>query len=392
MKKTFSVIFILLAFMFTIGILSGYTKHKVFADENQIFELNSKSAYLMDSATGSVVYEKESTKRLPIASMCKTMTLLLCFDAISDNRLHFDDEIFVSDNASGMGGSQVFLESNAKYRAGELIKGIVVASANDACVAMAEHLYGSEKEFVDRMNEKAGELNMTNTNFTNCTGLPKPGQYSCAKDVAVMFNELLKHDEYFRFSKIWTDKIAHPNDRFTEIANTNKLIRFYDGCDGGKTGYTSEAGHCLVASAARSGMRLVSVVISAPDSKTRFKEVSSMFNYGFANYVNKTIIDKNIPLDLSVTVENGKQDKISVSAETSFYIFSKKNEKRSVEINFNPINTVKAPISKGQIVGELLVFENGKQIAKVNVISNDEVLCKTYFDNLQDVSKNWALL
>ncbi len=392
MKKTFSVIFILLAFIFTIGVLSGYTKTKTLAEEKHELAECSKSAYLIDFHSGSVIYKKNEDERRPIASMCKIMTLLLCFESLDNEVFKLDDEIIVSENASGMGGSQVFLESNAKYPARELIKSIVVASANDASVAMAEFISGSESEFVCLMNERANQLGMTNTNFTNCTGIPKPGQYSSAKDVASMFSELLKHEEYYKFSRIWMDKVIHPNDRWTGISNTNRLIRFYDGCDSGKTGYTSEAGHCIAVSATRGDMRLVSVIICAPDSKTRFNEASEMLNYGFANYANKLIIDKNEPLDIAVKVDNGKKDNISVSAENSFYLFSKKNEKRSVEINFIPLEEVKAPVVKGEEIGELSVCENGKEIARIKVISNEDVACKTYFDILHDVAKNWSLI
>ncbi len=390
MKKKFSVIFILLAFMMTIGCLSNFTNRTVFADT--IINVKSKSAYLMDASTGTVIYSNNEEQKLPIASMCKIMTLLLCFEAQDNSEITVDEQIVVSENASGMGGSQVFLEANANYSVGELIKSIVVASANDACVAMAERLCGSEENFVEKMNKKASELGMTNTNFVNCTGLPKPEQYSCAKDVAKMFSELLKHDEYYRYSKIWTDKVMHPEGRFTEIANTNKLIRFYKGCDSGKTGYTSEAGHCLAASALRNGMRLISVVISAPDSKTRFNDVSSMFNYGFANYVNKIIIDDKKPLELNVNVCGGKKDSIEVVAEHPVYLFSEKNQKRSVEVNFEPLEKIKAPVKKGEIIGKLFVYENNIEIACVNVLSNENVNEKTFFDVIKEVTLNWGLI
>ncbi len=395
MRKNFSVIFILLAFMFTISCLCGVSLNRAFAqsveNENR-FNIKSKSAYLMNANTKSVIYSKNETDKLPIASMCKIMTLLLCFDAIDDGVIKIDDTVTISDSAAGMGGSQVFLESGAEYLVGDLIKSIVVASANDACVAMAETLCGSEQAFVDKMNFKANELKMDNTVFVNCTGLPKPSQYSCAKDVAIMFSELLKHEEYFRFSKIWTDKIFHPNNRVTEISNTNKLVRFYNGCDSGKTGYTTEAGHCLAASACRNGMRLISVVISAPDSKSRFFETSSMFNFGFANYVNKMIIDDKKPLEITVEVEGGKKDTIEVVAENSFFLFSKKDEKRGIELDFVPVNKVKAPISKGDVVGCLNIYENGILIASINVLSNEDVNCKTYFDIINDISNSWGIV
>ena len=393
MKKRFSVIFILLAFILTISVLSGFTKNSAFADTTiSSLTTQSKSAYLIDANTGTLIYSNNENEKLPIASMCKIMTLLLCFDALESEEISLGEEIVVSEVASGMGGSQVFLETNGKYTVGELIKSIPVASANDACVAMAERLCGSEAEFTLRMNQKAQELNMNNTNFVNCTGLPSAGQYSCAKDVATMFSKLLEHEQYFKFSRIWTDVVKHPNDRVTEISNTNKLIRFYSGCDSGKTGYTNEAGHCLAASAMRNGMRLIAVVIKAPDSKCRFKDVSSMFNYGFANYVNKLIVDDKKPLDITVEICGGKKNTLEVVAEKPLYLFSSRSEKRSVEIDFIPTCKIKAPILKGEVVGELIVYENGTQILSVNVLSNEDVLEKTYFDNIKDVADNWTII
>lgn len=390
MKKKFSVIFILLAFIMTIGCLSSFTKKKAFA--NYETESTCKAEYLADAYSGTIIYAKNEEEKLPIASMCKIMTLLLCFEAIDNGEFDFGDVITVSENASKMGGSQVFLEANGEYVVGELIKSIVVASANDACVAMAEKISGSEQQFVLSMNEKASELGMKNTVFVNCTGLPKPGQYSCAKDVGKMFSELLKHEEYFRFSKIWTDKVIHPQGRYTEISNTNKLVRFYQGCDGGKTGYTSEAGHCLAASAMRNGMRLISVVISAPDSKARFNAVSSMFNYGFANYKNNLIIDNKTTLELDVFINGGKKDKLEVVAEKPVYIFSHKNDKHSVEINFKPIEKIKAPVNKGDLVGMLSIYENNVEIASVNVLANETIAEKTYFDVICDISGAWGII
>lgn len=393
MKKKFSVIFILMAFLMTINCLWKVKSGVAFAEEkNSDMLAESKSAYLIEPFTNTVIYKKNETERLPIASMCKIMTLLLAFEDVDAGLLSLDEEIIISDNASGMGGSQVFLEANEPYKVSELLKSITVASANDASVAIAEKISGSEQEFVYKMNEKAKVLGMDHTVFANCTGLPKPNQYSCAKDVSIMFSELIKHKDYFSFSKIWMDEITHKNDRKTGISNTNKLIRFYEGCDSGKTGYTSEAGHCLCASAIRNGMRLVSVVISAPDSKTRFKDVSNMFNYGFGNYVNKLIIDDKNPLELKVEVLGGKKDSLEIIAEKPVFLFSLKNQKRSVEIEFNPLETVKAPVNKGDIVGILRVFEDGKEIANVNVLSNEDVENATYFDYLRDVLDNWTII
>ncbi|MBE7081042.1 MAG: D-alanyl-D-alanine carboxypeptidase [Clostridiales bacterium] len=391
MKKLYSVIFILLAFILSVGYFNGLYSYNALADTEVTLSVKSKSAYLMDYKTKTVIYEKNELERLPIASMCKVMTLLLCFDEIEKGNLSYDEKVVISENSAGMGGSQVFLEKDGEYIVGELIKSIVVASANDACVAMAERIAGSQANFVDKMNEKASELGMTNTVFVNCTGLPQAGQYSCAKDVATMFSKLLDYEDYYKFSKIWTDVVTHPNDRKTEIANTNKLIRFYKGCDSGKTGYTNEAGHCLTASAKRNDMRLVGVVICASNSKERFGDVSSMFNYGFDNFCNKTIIESDKPLDLTVKVQGGKKRTLSVVAESPLYIFCKKNAKKSIEINFEPIKKVCAPVVKGKKVGVLRAFENGIEIGSVNVLANESIMQKTYFDIVKDIVNNWCI-
>ena len=390
MKK--KICLILLGLISITTVLTQFAFTNISYADNIELACKSKSAYLMDYNSNTVIYSKNENERLPIASMCKVMTLLLSFDAISNGQLNENDLIVISENASGMGGSQVFLEPNADYKVSELLKSIVVASANDACVAIAEKLCGSEELFVNKMNEKCKELNLQNTKFANCTGLPKPEQFSCAKDVAIMFKELINHNEYFKYSNIWMDKISHPKDRVTEISNTNKLIRFYKGCDGGKTGFTSDAGHCLVASAKRGDMRLISVVIKAPDSKTRFNEVSSMFNYGFANYENKKIVSADKPLNLSVSVLGAKENYVEVVAEKDLFLFSRKNTERSVEINFICYDKIKAPLKKGEVVGELQIFENNVLINTIKVITNNDVNEKSYFDNIIDIGENWALI
>lgn len=391
MRKKFSVFFIAIAAILSFVLFSGLTyKQKAFA--SKLDEFKCKSYLLMDYNSGTIIDSRNATEHLPIASMCKIMTLLLVFENIDNGALTFDDQITISSNAAGMGGSQVFLETNADYKMSELIKSIVIASANDACVAIAETIAGDEHSFVSMMNERAKQLDMNDTVFNNCTGLPKPGQYSCAKDVAKMFCQLLKHKEYFDYSTIWMDEISHPKGRITEISNTNKLVRFYNGCDSGKTGYTGEAGHCLVASAVRNGMRLVSVVICSPDGKTRFNEVSSLFNVGFANYTNKLVVDTEKNLDITVNVIKGKKSTLSVIADKPFYIFSKKNEQRNIDMDFKPHEKVKAPIIKGDMVGELIIYEKGIEIGRVNVLANEDVFSKTYFDYINDVCCNWGII
>lgn len=347
-----------------------------------------KAFYSADWYSGSVINAENETTRLPIASMCKIMTLLLCFEEIDSGNMTLNEKIPVSENASGMGGSQVFLESGAEYVADKLIESICIASANDSCVAMAERICGSEEKFVERMNEKAEELGAENTNFVNCTGLPKPGQYSCAKDVFIMLSELLHHNEYFKYSKIWMDKMVHPGGRETEMSNTNKLIRFYNGCDAGKTGYTSEAGHCLAASATRGNMRIVSVVIGAKDSKSRFEAVKKSFDNAFANYSNKIVVDNNSVFDKKCPVSGGKADSVSYRAARSSYIFSEKNSE--CEITFDTeLYKVKAPVRQGEKIGEIVVYKDNVQVDCVDLVANEAVAKMNYFDSLRQLAKNW---
>ena len=319
------------------------------------------------------------------------MTLLLSFEGIESGVLTMDEEICVSENAAAMGGSQVFLEANAKYPVCELIKSIVVCSANDSCVAMAETLAGSESLFVEKMNEKAKELGLENTLFANCTGLPKEPQYSSAKDVAKMLNALIKHEEYFEFGKIWMDKFQHPEGRYTEISNTNRLIRFYEGCDGGKTGFTNQAGFCLAATAKRGNMRVISVVIGEENSKKRFEDVKETFDYAFANYSLKTAIDCSVVLEEKISMVGGKRKEIGVKPQRDSYVFGKKGEKENVSTEIRLEKSIKAPVKAGDMVGEIVVYKDGIQTDLVPLIAIEDCGKANLFDGLKEIANSWNL-
>ena len=358
------------------------------ASKNESLQLHAKSAYLMDFATGTPVYSVRETEHLPIASMCKIMTLILSFEAIDEGIMTMDEEISVSERAASMGGSQVFLEANAKYPVRELIKSIVVCSANDSCVAMAEKIAGNEAAFTDKMNEKAKALGATDTLFANCTGLPKEPQYSCAKDVAIMLKELLSHEEYFEFGKVWMDKFSHPEGRYTEITNTNKLVRFYEGCDGGKTGFTNQAGFCLAATAKRNNMRVISVVIGEENSKNRFDDVRSMFDYAFASYTMKTVVEAGVPLEQRAIVNGGKEKSVVISPLRSAYAFTKRGEKQNIKLE-TQYYTLNAPLQKGDKAGEIIVYKDNVEVERVSLVVNNDVEKATLFDRIQDVAKGW---
>ncbi len=359
-----------------------------FSEGKTAIQTHAKSAYLADYGTGTVMFAQNETQRLPIASMCKIMTLLLSFEAIDKGVMTLDEEICISENASSMGGSQVFLEANAKYPVRELIKSVVVCSANDSSVALAEKVAGSEMAFVDKMNDKAKELGANDTLFSNCTGLPKDPQYSCAKDVFLMLQALLKHEEYHDFGKVWLDKFMHPKGRYTEITNTNKLVRTYDGCDGGKTGFTNQAGFCLAATAKRNNMRVISVVIGEENSKTRFDDVRTMFDYAFANYTVSPIVEAGVPLEKRAIVNGGKAKSVSVCSAETAYSFMKRGESGNIKVETN-CKDLRAPVKKGEIVGEMIIYKDDVEVQRVRLTAGENIAKANLFDRIADVARAW---
>lgn len=369
------------------GAISGFT-----LENNNASSLtkNCKSAYLMDYNTGECLYKENETARMPIASVCKVMTLTLVFDAIRDGSLTITDMVTVSENAAGMGGSQVFLESGCEYEVNQLIKSIIVCSANDSCVALSETVAGGEQEFVARMNEKAKSLGCTDTLFANCTGLPRDTQYSCAKDVATMFSNLIKYEDYFKYSKIWLEDFAHPEERTTSMTNTNKLIRKYPACDGGKTGFTNEAGFCLASTAQKNNMRLVSAVLGASSSDDRFSSTIKMFEYGFANFKNKIVLDKDVTLNDEFFVRGGKKDTFLVRPERNAYIFSAND--KTPEVSYVLIaDDVKAPVAENSVVGRIEIYKDNVLADTVNVVAAESVEKAGFIDYFKQIAQNWAM-
>lgn len=350
--------------------------------ENADINVSCKEAILV-SEDGQVLFEHNSHEHRPIASMTKIMTLLCVYDAVDSGKISLDDTVCVSERAAGMGGSQVFLQAGGEYKVGDLIKSVVVCSANDSCVALAEHVSGSVESFVKTMNTKADELGLVDTHFDNCTGLPAVSQFSCAADVAVMMRQLIKHPHYFECAHVWTEDFTHPGGRVTGMTNTNKLVRFYKGCDGGKTGYTSEAKHCLSATACRNGVRVIAVVVGAEDSKTRFKEVSSMFDYAFANYENKVYFANGQSAG-EVQVVGGKTNAVSVLADGNLASFCKKGESNA-EVVLDLPDTIAAPLDKGSIVGRAQLKVDGNVVATVNLVTASDVARKTIFDYVREI-------
>ena len=383
-----NVVSILLVFAFVVA--SIFAIRPSVCEAATDFKTVGKSAYLVDYATGELLYARNEKERLPIASMVKIMTSLLTFEAAERGDISLDDDVEVSQNAASMGGSQVFLDAGTTHKARELLKTVIVASANDSCVALAEHISGSVEAFVARMNARAKELGMTDTAFKNCTGLPAAESFSSAKDVSIMFGELIKHSEYFEFAKVWLEDYQHPDGRVTTITNTNKLVRFYNGCDGGKTGFTSEAKFCLCATAKKNNMRVVAVIIGADSSKIRNAAISAMFDYSFSNFSNEIMLKAGENLDITLAVSGGKNQSVALGVERDVTRFVSRDEKANYEIKYDLPSTVKAPIKKGDKVGEAYLVKDGVIVDKVAIVANEDVERMSFFDAIGEIAKNWS--
>lgn len=337
----------------------------VFAEGEQETDLglNAKSAILMEDSTGKVLYESNPDERVPIASVTKVMTMLLIMEAVDSGKITLDDMVTVSENAMSYGGSTMFLETGEQLTVNDMMKGIAVASANDGCVAMAEHLAGSESAFVDMMNAKAQELGMENTHFMNTNGLDEDDHYSSARDVAIMSRELIKHKTIFNYTSIWMDTLR--GGKF-QLANTNKLIRFYDGANGLKTGSTSKALCCLSATAKRNDMQLIAVVLGAPTSAERFSSAKSLLDYGFANYAVNTQVTAGDEVD-RVHVEKGVDNEVGVVAGDTYSTLVKKGQEDNVTKEVIIDEQITAPIEAGEKIGTMKISRDGETLAEIDL-------------------------
>lgn len=342
--------------------------------------LDSSSAILIDEASGKVLYEKNSQEKLPMASMTKIMSMLLIMENINNGSINYNDKVLISKNASGMGGSQVFLQEGEEYKVEDLLKCIAVSSANDAVVAMAEKVSGSVDAFVELMNKKAQELGLTNTHFANPHGLDNENHYSSAKDMARLAQELLKYKDILRFTSIYEDYLTKPDGSQVWLVNTNRLVRFYDGVDGLKTGYTTEAGYCLTATAKKNDMRLISVVINASSSDTRSKDTATLLTYGFNSFKNSVIYSKDKELGF-VQVLNGKIDKVKVYLKEDATELIGVTEKMK-EYSFNiKVDKIKAPLNKDTVIGKAEMIDNeGNIVREEDVIIKEDILKANFWN------------
>lgn len=352
-------------------------------------DIDCASALLMEPESGQVIFEMNADAARPVASVTKVMTILLVCEAVEDGRAAFSDTVIISPQAEGMGGSQVLLDVGEQQTVETLLKCVIVASANDASVALAEHIYGSEQLFVQKMNDRARALGATNTRFVNCTGLPAAGQYTTARDVAVMSAELVRHETYFQFSTVWLDDLDHGDGRTTQLTNTNRLIRLYDGCDGLKTGSTQEAGYCMSATAQRGGMRLVAVVLGAKSGKSRFDIAGRMLDHGFANYRTYPVAQKGAKVRGELPVVAGERDGVPLSLDENLTLLIEKGEESGITLTPRLPDSVRAPVRAGQRVGSVDVIKDGRVVGQVAVAAAETVNAQSYWDGLRRVLAHW---
>jgi serine-type D-Ala-D-Ala carboxypeptidase (penicillin-binding protein 5/6) len=334
---------------------------------------NSKSAILMEKDTGEILYEKKANDRLPPASMTKIMTLILVMEALESEKIKLDEKVRVSEYAASMGGSQIFLEAGEEMTVNDLLKGVAVASGNDASVALAERIAGSEKAFVKQMNEKVKNLGLENTHFVNTTGLPAEDHYSTAHDMAVMAKELLKHEQITKYTSIYDDYLRKGTEDEFWLVNTNKLVKFYNGVDGLKTGYTSEAKYCLTATAKRDNMRVIAVVMGADTTKKRNADISQMLDYAFAQYSTEPIYKRFQPID-HLKMIRAQKEKIPVVTSDKVSILLKNGEKiEDMKKILSYDSNLELPLKKGQRVGVLKLKVNGEIMSETPLIVNEDV-------------------
>ena len=383
MKKIIALIMLVVTLSFPFKYIDAvYAQDKIVSED-------VKSYILVDYLSGETISESRSQEKSEIASMVKLMTSLITIEGIENGKFNLDTTFTVSDYAASMEGSEAFLEPGKDYKLDDLLKSVIIASANDSSVVIAENIAGSESNFVSMMNKRAKELGMSNTLYANATGLPSTLQYSTAQDISILLREVVKHDTYYKYSKIWMDELVHYDGRKTELVNTNRLIRQYTGCDIGKTGFTDEAGYCLASSAKRNNMRLVSVVIGAKTAKERFSASEKLLNYGFSNYENKKVADSQECIKNDVKVKGAKQNTINLSYEKDFYYLNKKGEDSMVSIKTELPQSITSPVKKGDRVGKAYIVKDGVIIETINIISLDDITNISLKDAIDTIFDNW---
>jgi D-alanyl-D-alanine carboxypeptidase (penicillin-binding protein 5/6) len=390
MKELF-IRLLLLASVFMLPISANVHAEEKKPDTRGIELANdAKSAILIERDTGAVLYEKNAHEKLPPASMTKIMTMLLIMEAIDKGELSYKEKVRASEYAASMGGSQIFLEPGEEMTVDELLRGIAIGSGNDASVAMAERIAGSEEAFVEMMNKKAKELGLKDTSFQNATGLPAEGHYSSAYDMAMMARELLKYEDITKYTGKYEDYLRENTDKKFWLVNTNRLVKFYPGVDGLKTGFTSAAKYCLTATAKKNGMRVIAVVFGAPTPKERNAQITKMLDYAFSQYKTHPVYKRNEVIT-HVNVSKGKKKAIALVTSEPISVLTKKGQsidhmEKVIKVKEN----VKAPIKKGDKLGVLILKQDGKELLRSPIVAKDNVAEASWWDLFKRTLQNFT--
>ena len=356
------------------------------------FHADCAAALLMEAETGQIIFEMNADSQRPAASVTKVMTILLTLEALDAGRLSADEIVTVSRTAAGMGGSQVLLDVGERQSVSTLLRTVIVGSANDSAVALAEAMYGSEALCADAMNRRAGELGMTGSHFVNCTGLPADGQHTTARDVAIMARQMFSHPEYFAHAGVWMEDIDHGDGRVTQLVNTNKLLRLYDGCDGGKTGSTKEAGYCVAATAARGGMRLIAVVLGAGSGAERFDIAGRVFDYGFANYRLYPVARRGTRVRGLLPVTGGERPGVALMLDGNLTLLAPKGGESPARLTPRLPESIDAPVRAGQKVGSVAVTRDGAILAEIPVVACEDVDASGFASRWRRLWQRWPLV
>ncbi|WP_338776906.1 D-alanyl-D-alanine carboxypeptidase family protein [Metabacillus sp. FJAT-52054] len=383
MKKSFSMLLIVCFLCMT--------AQGAFAKENSLnLAPQAKSAVLIERDTGKILYEKNSDEQLPPASMTKIMTMILIMDAFDKGKLKLTDKIRTSEYAASMGGSQIFLEPGEEMSADEMLRGIAIGSGNDASVAMAEHLGGSEDGFVELMNKKAAELGLKNTHFENTTGLPEKGHYSTAHDMAVMGKELLKYESITKYTGKYEDYLRTDTDKKFWLVNTNRLVKFYPGVDGVKTGFTNEAKYCLTATAKKGNMRVIAVVMGAETPKDRNNQVTKMLDYAFSQYETHPLYKRSEVIGVQ-KVSKGSDQTVNLVTSEPISLLTKKGENtKTITKEVIPKKNLAAPLKKGDVLGMLVLKKDGAVVAKSPLMAEKDIKTASWWSLFKRVMADFT--
>ena len=358
-------------------------------EEGVPVEITSPSVILAEADTGTVIFEKNADERREAASITKLMTALLVFEALEDNDIALTDQVTVSQRAAAMEGSQALLDADTVYSLEDLLRTMIMASANDSAVALAEYLSGTEENFVQRMNQRAEALGMRDTCYVNCTGYPQEGQYTTARDVMTLSCEVSRHPAYYTYASVWVDTLVHPSGRTTDLTNTNRLVRFYEGCDGFKTGSTDAAKFCVSATAEKNGMRLIAVVLGCENSQTRFNEARSMLEYGFATYQRTVVARKGDALGEQLKVNRGSAESVELLLSSGLSMLLRNGQASHLRMELVIPESVDAPVEAGQAVGFVRVLLGDTGVAKLNVAAASTVPLPGFIEGFFRIINAW---